>query len=133
MLSLLLLLLLIIRFYLVPVLLTQPTKDLNLVRKQIYLFVELIPHKTFPEDQLSFVRNVPDGSTVTRTGGLALLYVARGRFFDSQSKVESSNTKKKFKSGLEYSLHSFPPPHTGHLPDCLHLIHTIPRQVCKTT
>ena len=78
------------------------------------------------------MRNVPEGSTVTRPGGLALIYVARGRFFDSQSKAESSNTKK-FKSGLEYSLHSFLPPHSGHLPDCLHLIHTIPRQVCKTT
>ena len=53
--------------------------------------------------------------------------------FNSQFKVESSNTKEKFESGLEYSLYSFPPPHTGHLPDCLHLIHMIPRQVCKTT
>ena len=52
--------------------------------------------------------------------------------FDSQSKAESSNTEN-FEGGLEYSLHSFPPPNTGHLPDCLHLIHTIPRQVCKTT
>ena len=75
------------RFYQVPVLLTQPTKKLNLVLQQIYLFVELIPHKTFPEDQLSFLRNVPDGSTVTRPGGLAIIYVARERFFDSQSKV----------------------------------------------
>ena len=40
------------------------------------------------------MRNVPEGSTVTRPGGLALIYVARGRFFDSQSKAESSNTKK---------------------------------------
>ena len=84
---LLLLLLLLLLFYEVPVLLTQPTKKLNFVLQQIYLFVELIPHKTFPEDQLSFVRNVPDGSTVTRPGGLAIIYVARGRFFDSQSKV----------------------------------------------
>ena len=60
------------------------------------------------------------------------MYVARGRFFDSQSKAESSNTEH-FEGGLEYSLQSFPQPHTGHLPNCLHLIHTIPRQVCKTT
>ena len=52
--------------------------------------------------------------------------------FDSQSKAESSNTEN-FEGGLEYSLHNFPPPHTGHLPECLHLIHSIPRQVCKTT
>ena len=44
-------------------------KELNFVRQQIYLFVELIPHKTFPEDKLSFVRNVPDGSTVIRPAG----------------------------------------------------------------
>jgi len=34
----------LMRFYQVPVLLTQPTKKLNLVRNQICLFVELIPH-----------------------------------------------------------------------------------------
>ena len=50
----------------------------------------------------------------------------------SPLQAETSNTEN-FEGGLEYSLHSFPPPHTGHLPDCLHLIHTIPRQVCKTT
>ena len=66
---LLLLLLLLLLFYEVPVLLTQPTKKLNFVLQQIYLFVELIPHKTFPEDKLSFVRNVPDGSTVIRPAG----------------------------------------------------------------
>ena len=40
----------LMRFYQVPVLLTQPTKKLDLVRQQIYLFVELIPHKMFPGD-----------------------------------------------------------------------------------
>ena len=39
---------------------------------------------------------------MTRPGGLALIYVARGRFFDSQSKAESSNTEH-FEGGLEYS------------------------------
>ena len=48
---------------------------------------------------------------MTCLGGLALIYVARGRFFDSQSKAESSNTET-FEGGLEYSLHSFPQPHT---------------------
>ena len=33
--------------------------------------------------------------------------------FDSQSKTESSNTEN-FEGGLEYSLHSFPQPLTGH-------------------
>ena len=37
--------------------------------------------------------NVPEGSTVTRPGGLALIYVARGRFFDSQSTAGFSNTE----------------------------------------
>ena len=66
---------------------------------------------------------------MTRPGGLALIYVARGRFFDSQSKAESSNTEH-FEGGLEYSLQSFPQPHTGHLPNCLHLIHTISPDKC---
>ena len=66
---------------------------------------------------------------MTRPGGLAPIdiYVARERlgFFDSQSKAESRNTEN-FEDGLEYSLHSLPQPHTGHLSDCLHLINTIP-------
>ena len=65
---------------------------------------------------------------MTRPGGLALIYVASERFFDSQSKAESPNTEN-FEDGLDYSLHSFPQPHTGHLPDCLHLIHAIPGQL----
>ena len=76
------------------------------------------------------MRNIPEGSTVTRRGGLTLIYVAPGRFFDSQSKAESSNTEN-FEGGLEYSLHSFPQPHTGHLPDCLHLIHRSPDKSAK--
>ena len=51
---------------------------------------------------------------------------------NNPSKARSSNTEN-FEGGLEYSLHSFPQPHTGHFSDCLHLIPTIPRQVCKTT
>ena len=63
---------------------------------------------------------------MTHLGRLArLIYVARGRFFDSESNKESPNTEN-FDGGLVYSLHSFPQPHTGHLPDYLHLIHTIP-------
>ena len=67
---------------------------------------------------------------MTHPGGLALIYVAHGRFFDSQSKAESSNTEN-FEGGLEHSLHSVPPPHTGHLPDCLHLIHRSPDKCAK--
>ena len=44
--------------------------------------------------------------------------------------AESSNTEN-FEGGLEHSLHSFPPPHTGHLPDCLHLIHRSPDKCAK--
>ena len=46
---------------------------------------------------------------------------------------QSFQVQKNSKVAFEYSLHRFPPPRTGHLPDqCLHLIHTIPQQVCKT-
>ena len=69
-------------------------------------------------------RNAPEGSTMTRQGRLAR-FIYRGIFFDSQSNADSPNTEK-FEGGLVYSSHSFPQPHTGHLPDCLHLIHTIP-------
>ena len=48
--------------------------------------------------------------------------------FDSQSKAESSNTEN-FEDGLEYSLHSFPQPHTGHLLDCLQSVKSV--QMCK--
>lgn len=109
----------LIRFYQVPVLLTLPTKRLNLVRQLICLFVELIPHKKFPGKELSFLRNASEGSTVTRPGELALINAARGRFFDSQSKAESPNVEN-FEGGLDYSLQSFQHPHTEHLPDCLH-------------
>ena len=51
-------------------------------------------NETFHGDglKLSFLRNAPQGCTVTCPGGLALIYVAHG-FFDSQSKAESSNTE----------------------------------------
>ena len=44
--------------------------------------------------------------------------------------AESSNTEN-FEGGLEHSLHSFSPPHTGNLPDCLHLIHRSPDKCAK--
>ena len=88
-------------------------KILYLVRQQICLLVELTPHKKFSEFP-RFLRNAPEGSTVTHPGGLALIYVARGRFFDSQSKAESPN-KENFEGGLEYSLHS---PHNHTLGIC---------------
>ena len=59
------------------------------------------------------------------TSDMYSLTCRASKSFDSQSKAESTNTEN-FEGGPEYSLHSFPQPHTGHLPDCLHLIHMVP-------
>ena len=63
------------------------------------------------------------------TGNMYLSYLLEQALASIHSLRQSPQIHENFEGGLEYSFHSFPRPHTGHLPDCLCFkIHTFPRQ-----